>query len=1797
MSEEFPYALFVEGKWDPKTPKLKNKLIIYFQSKKSNGGDCEVHYATSDGQRATVRFKTEQVRNSVLEKQNHELKLGSDLLTLTVYLPPDAKSSKETKPLDDTDKTDESPLKKKKKQCSSTEPESEEEEKHEPASDNKSANQKSVVLENIQDMSKDFLVMLVENVLKEDPESKNFSIEVIPESKCAVITFANTHDAVNFIMCCPNNQIFKRKNLDIRTLEPTKKVQAENLPPNFNSDHVLLYFDKYGETNGQIKMLEEHTAIITFKDVTDVEKVLKQEHLVKNHVIKVFPYYDSLETALYGKARPTLKLPEAFEKTIDQFVWNYLQEQQSELNRIKQAMLEHFSEMDPQNHVVKISPASLILQQGVNTKKLIQTWRENASAAFTTLVSKYKSVSIPIDKDAFDEVKVEVHKDLSSEPVLLHFPEKSVVIAGLAKDVDRVGSAANNIITRITQTIQRVKGSMTDEISMTPSIYKITLLSGLQQEICNLFPELCLNYNDVGHKVTLTGLKHEVLESKNTILQAVISLKRKMVNLHQTILKFISKKEIEEIINLLFLSKNIYASLEIKENHVVIVGKTEKALKESEDQLKNQLCYECFPIEDANVTKQADWHDRINNVNDQFKSSVQKCDINTSDNLVEISGLINSVSTVKKQLFDFVHDNSHAETILRAKKIDVNFIIDNKQEVINNLKSKANINFKDGTISLSGPRKYVNECKPVFEGLLSTVYSCNFKVNMPGANKHFRTKEVMFVAAVKSDTGCIVELTDTPTPSQAGIITGKNTVITPDGLKIIVSKGDMCNYAVDAVVNAANEKLELNGGLSKALGDAAGPQLQEACNKIIKKKTQVNTGDAVLTEPGQLKCKYVIHAVGPRYDQSNSLTQIDLLKKAVKQSMELANEKNCLSIAMPAISSGSLKFPLDLCAGSIVSALKEFCETSTGKPSIKEVHLVDINENTIKAFEAAVQKVYRCSPKKKTLTETLNLLNKPKENLTTSTKQASSSSSITTNEGLKISLLKCNIQDTAADVVVNSIQSDLSLTHGAIPNAIFTAAGPQLQILLNQQATKPVNTGAVFVTGGCNLKNKLVFHAVVTHYKQGQGSEKMLEDIVKKCLEEAENQKQGSIVFPAIGTGQLGFPKQLVASIMLDSVINFSKNRTSSHVKEVIIALYPNDNPTIQAFTDEFNQKLNTQSSSTNISNKGSFSKIISKSGTYETTVGGVVLQAVSGDITKESTDIIVNSSNEAFTLKIGVSKAILDAAGSTVEDECKQLGSQKNEGLIMTQQGNLQCKKIIHVSAKSSTPVIYKRVHQALQMSAKKIFTSIAFPAFGTGQGGVNPIQVADAMLDAVADFVSQTPQSSIKLVRFVIFQAPMLADFHQSMLKREGTPMGLFSKLLKSISKSPVPETRDKIVQQPEDMEFIIGENVEDAVFSICGSSQAAVDKAKQLLEKLIKDELETKSITDPMILMLSDKYKQRIEELQQSNNVSVKIKHTDNVNAETNQKEVTLTVEGLSKDILVVVLEIQSMLKATREEVELKKNMERTSEWVDWQYQLGGKYQSFDQKINFILEEAREQKKTQVDITFQGQVHKVTLPEGPAVPLQGGSQMLIKRVDKIRAENFPEHWDSMAPTDLFKVCPLQSNSTEYQDVLTHFKKTCQLKVLKIERIQNLGQWKNYQTTKQVMEQKNKHQNNEKRLFHGTREDTILHINKDGFNRSYAGLNATAYGKGTYFAVNASYSSSNTYSVPNAQNQKHMYLCRVLTGDYTTGNSSMIAAPPKATNTGDFFDTVVDNANSPTIFVVFRDYQAYPEYLITFN
>eukprot|EP00079_Xenopus_tropicalis_P039029 XP_017952800.1 PREDICTED: poly [ADP-ribose] polymerase 15-like [Xenopus tropicalis] len=113
-------------------------------------------------------------------------------------------------------------------------------------------------------------------------------------------------------------------------------------------------------------------------------------------------------------------------------------------------------------------------------------------------------------------------------------------------------------------------------------------------------------------------------------------------------------------------------------------------------------------------------------------------------------------------------------------------------------------------------------------------------------------------------------------------------------------------------------------------------------------------------------------------------------------------------------------------------------------------------------------------------------------------------------------------------------------------------------------------------------------------------------------------------------------------------------------------------------------------------------------------------------------------------------------------------------------------------------------------------------------------------------------------------------------------------------------------------------------------------------------------------------------------------------------------------------------------------------------------------------------------------------------------------------------------------------------------------------IQRIQSQYLWQNYQIRKQSIDARSGSTTNERQLFHGTDHSAVEKVNNDGFNRSFAGSNGDKIGKGTYFAVEANYSADDTYSKPDPSGNKHMYLARVLTGTFTTGQTNMIAPSP---------------------------------------
>jgi O-acetyl-ADP-ribose deacetylase (regulator of RNase III) len=148
--------------------------------------------------------------------------------------------------------------------------------------------------------------------------------------------------------------------------------------------------------------------------------------------------------------------------------------------------------------------------------------------------------------------------------------------------------------------------------------------------------------------------------------------------------------------------------------------------------------------------------------------------------------------------------------------------------------------------------------------------------------------------------------------------------------KIEILKGDITKVTVDAIVNAANTSLLGGGGVDGAIHRAGGKAILDDCKKIIARQGSCKTGQAVITTAGNLKAKFVIHTVGPVWNGGQKNEKLKLAD-CYKNSLQLAIENNCKSIAFPCISTGVYRFPTNEAAKIAVDTVLEFIDSNSGK--------------------------------------------------------------------------------------------------------------------------------------------------------------------------------------------------------------------------------------------------------------------------------------------------------------------------------------------------------------------------------------------------------------------------------------------------------------------------------------------------------------------------------------------------------------------------------------------------------------------------------------------------------------------------------------------------------------------------------------------------------------------------------------------------------------------------------------------------------------------------------------------------
>ncbi|XP_048244612.1 protein mono-ADP-ribosyltransferase PARP14-like isoform X2 [Haliotis rufescens] len=590
-------------------------------------------------------------------------------------------------------------------------------------------------------------------------------------------------------------------------------------------------------------------------------------------------------------------------------------------------------------------------------------------------------------------------------------------------------------------------------------------------------------------------------------------------------------------------------------------------------------------------------------------------------------------------------------------------------------------------------------------------------------------------------------------------------------------------------------------------------------------------------------------------------------------------------------------------------------------------------------------------------------------------------------------------------------------------------------------------------------------------------------------------------------------------------------------------------------------------------------------------------------DITTQQTDVIVNSASPDLQLRNGsLSKSILLAAGVEMQHECEDrypTGIPAGQFAI-TGGGKLWCQHVYHACLpawKDGTQccrVLQEVISDCLQEASQEGHKTIAFPALGTGNLGYPNAMVAETMMATVERFSQGNPDSSLEEVKIVVFNDTsifkLLQIFQRQKKKTDDEKMKITAvKNRKNrifdidAMEGATVEATEELRTQPETKVFV-------HMFS---DDIMHVETAVSLLETFVNEAITTKNISDDQ-LKNANLRQDKIRKLSSKHCISVDYNHMLG----------KVELQGLTSDVMAATDAVHTIVKAILLQQKQDEKAKLISSYARWGYtdlSGAGAIQDYDIIINQKIEDAHVNEKPTLCLpVIDGKVYVLDLKKMEEYDLYNDAdrvRVIRKDLSKGSAFDAPSHWCPMhTESEQFEV---NKETTEYTKVEKTFIGSVgrERSILKIERVQTQSLWRQYAAMKQRLEKQNPGHNNEKVLWHGTSMDGVPFIAKNGFNRSYCGKNATAYGKGVYFAVDASYSDMDQYAVPDGQGHKQMFLARVLTGMYCKGAEQMKVPPTRDSKNQILYDSVVNKVDDPGMFIIFNDTQAYPEYLITYR
>ncbi|XP_071171397.1 protein mono-ADP-ribosyltransferase PARP14-like isoform X2 [Mytilus edulis] len=1658
---------------------------------------------------------------------------------------------------------------------------------------------------------------------------RNESLRTVDDPEHAVVVFMDKIDIKKLKVDC-RRRALGNSSLEFEEIDPPRNIIASSVNKLTVSDFKDYLTKKMKQEVVRVHTTDDESITAKFKNMSGVTEILKDTNIKINGskvVISVMYYCDHgtfWEHSLHRVAIPGPFKPSVSDIHIRSFIIDITSVCNEQLEQ-HHACLTFKDEL----HIeCTIDPKDRMARQKV------KDWKNNVQKAWEEFVNNsVKKRELQITSDTKDSLLEHINKTKDqhkSEELKVISPDETgsmkFVFVGRSKIVENYVELISAKKLEIEVELNRKKKIRTGLMKLKPIEIALMTKEDKFGEVKNIAQDFSCEPNTETGTITFTGVEEDISKAKVMIFEIKNNYHSwRIDSLSGHMCQLLRKKPVSDIVNESFNDDDIIIVWDISDDYVTVCTSQDNR-RHIEKVFTDTIREDEIKLDKASqdVLMLDEWAEKKTSINNIHRDTAN-IDDSYNDRIV-VTATSDVFDGIMKELDIFITNNSIKEdeiTIREEEKFK--FFKNHCKDWVKELEvkysdQKLDIHFGRQSVKISGTPKVIDIVDDEIQNHLKKIKEDICVISEPGVDSLVsgQAKSDALVSPVEEDTKTVITVDPNSVNKQgfrrntgnkktdeeyASEQASKNykkrgkgykppnagPVVCKNGTKVIlVKKEDLGKQKADVIICSTNGQLDLSGPAGKSMVNAAGPEILAEIK--LKYSDGIEHGEIAAVSGYKMNCKEVYLAALPGWSYGGE----KIIDKCVTTCLKQASKYK--SIVFPALGTGNLRYPRELVAETMYKCVSQFDQSNT---SLKEVKFLCYDDDTIRAFEQ----------------EELRQVNPGFQPHREAASGPASGPKYYKKHNISVKVVKGDLGTQKVDVLICAVPKDLNLeSAGGAGKSLMLGLGNAVQNdILGQHPGGVTNGGFAAVKLSSPPKQcKSVYLTSLEPWdsqkKVPKDEDKQICKFVYQCLETAEKSGYKSIGIPAMGTGTIGYPHQLVAKYMYDMVEKFVTKHKSSKLTDVKLIVHSKDTKSITAFYDEEKKRLpapahvppaqaHGHQKFASGDSSGSTQVVPKVLSDTEFQVGSVKLTVEKGDILSKKCGAIVNGTNHDFDLTKGaVSQALrmkcdakkLDLEVSKKKDEMKQYGYARTSGC------GLHCDHIIHISSQHNPHEWKKIIKKALAKADKKQIKTMAFPALGTGAASTSEEAMGQIIMEALVEFVSEG-HTNLQHVFLVIFQDKMV----KPMLKG-----------VRSGGKSASTAKPGQVIKADNKRSWSV-------TFAIYGISQRDIDNAKEGLKSAVKEKFKTEKIPDRLISEINEHEIAYLKSIESNLPVQMTI---DQVNG-------NITLYGILDDVMNAKQEVFDALRKFTHARHCKAEAAIFKEQVQWYFKdLSDKglpvLTEYPDEINMYLETGYKGESGRKEVEFkddQGEEYVIVLKDMMEyVKNDRKNKVEVLRREKIQGDGGtfepPANWDDQGSENV-KLVTLLPTSPEYTTLEQKFIKSVfsgrpewanqfnkqTLKVTKIERIQNLSLYHMYAAKKALIEKQNPQgHNNEQELWHGTPDKAILSINMYGFNRSYCSDNSkdAYWGDGVYFSADASYSARNWLATGTGTGDHNIYLCNVLTGVPIKGQKGMRVLPTRQDGTMLNYDSATDAKYNPVVeYVIFNDTQAYPQYCIKFK